>query len=293
MAGDPADRYATAHDLAADLRPLPRGPPRAGPARRLPIRPGPTRRAPPRGHRRVGAAAPRLSPRGPRLREAYRRLDSREGDWILGSRVLSFSQIALYLGAFLLACGGVLYFGAYLERTASAGSLHPLRVPGLAARRPRGAGAPSRPRRAQGDGRGLPPGRRRARAAAPAHRPQGGIGWLTTLAAEGRELFERVTNRQLQAALALSAAWSRVPRPFAPARWPWPAPSRSSSPRSTSRSSGTSACGSGSRMERWDKLGGRPSALARRGRSPGPGHRGACGGRSSRSLSTSWRRASS
>jgi hypothetical protein len=48
------------------------------------------------------------------LNAAYQRLHSRGDDWIALSRNLSFSQIALYLGAFLLLCGGLLYFQGYL-----------------------------------------------------------------------------------------------------------------------------------------------------------------------------------
>ena len=43
---------------------------------------------------------------------AYRGLERRDDDWIGESRVLSYSQIALYLGAFLLMCGSLFYFGA-------------------------------------------------------------------------------------------------------------------------------------------------------------------------------------
>jgi serine/threonine protein kinase len=46
------------------------------------------------------------------LTHAYRALDAPEDDWILASRALSYSQIALYLGAFLLLCGGLFYFAA-------------------------------------------------------------------------------------------------------------------------------------------------------------------------------------
>jgi hypothetical protein len=49
-----------------------------------------------------------------RLRSAYAGLEARDDDWIVESRVLSLSQIALYLGAFLLLCGSLLYFGAFL-----------------------------------------------------------------------------------------------------------------------------------------------------------------------------------
>jgi len=47
-----------------------------------------------------------------RLRSAYRALDAREEDWIVESRTLSYTQIALYLGAFLLLCGSLFYFVA-------------------------------------------------------------------------------------------------------------------------------------------------------------------------------------
>ena len=50
-----------------------------------------------------------------RLTEAYRKLEIREVDWIIQSRSLSFSQISLYLGAFLLLCGSLLYFVVYLH----------------------------------------------------------------------------------------------------------------------------------------------------------------------------------
>ena len=48
-----------------------------------------------------------------RLRSAYRALDARDDDWIVESRALSYSQIALYLGAFLLVCGSLFYFVAH------------------------------------------------------------------------------------------------------------------------------------------------------------------------------------
>jgi serine/threonine protein kinase len=47
------------------------------------------------------------------IKTAYERLEQREDDWIVQSRTLSYSQIALYLGGFLLVCGGLLYFGAH------------------------------------------------------------------------------------------------------------------------------------------------------------------------------------
>lgn len=50
-----------------------------------------------------------------RLRGAYRRLRAREDDWIVQGRVLSFPQIALYVGAFLLLCASVLAFEAHRQ----------------------------------------------------------------------------------------------------------------------------------------------------------------------------------
>lgn len=47
-----------------------------------------------------------------RLRAAYGALDVPDEDWILAGRLLSYSQIALYLGAFLLLCGSLFYFVA-------------------------------------------------------------------------------------------------------------------------------------------------------------------------------------
>jgi serine/threonine protein kinase len=47
-----------------------------------------------------------------RLHAAYRQLEAREDDWIVASRALSYSQIALYLGAFFLFAGGVYFFVA-------------------------------------------------------------------------------------------------------------------------------------------------------------------------------------
>ncbi len=43
------------------------------------------------------------------LKRAYNRLKKREEDWIVQSRILSFSQISLYFGAFLLLFGSILY----------------------------------------------------------------------------------------------------------------------------------------------------------------------------------------
>jgi serine/threonine protein kinase len=209
MAADPADRYASARDLAADLRRFIDGRPVL--ARPAAYRSALARRVEPHlddveEWERLRLVFPH---EGQRLRDAYRRLESREGDWILGSRNLSLSQVALYLGAFLLACGGVLYFGAY-QKDGVHGLLHPLGFLAL----PLAALAVLAFRLDEGE----------HKATAVAFHLGAAVlmpplllillreaGWLTGLAGEGRELFEHVTNRQLQAALAVSAAWSVFP----------------------------------------------------------------------------------
>ena len=66
-----------------------------------------------------------------RLHSAYRDLERRDDDWIGESRVLSYSQIALYLGAFLLMCGSLFYFGADQIKDQVKGVLEPMLVLGL------------------------------------------------------------------------------------------------------------------------------------------------------------------
>jgi hypothetical protein len=66
-----------------------------------------------------------------RLRAAYAALDARDDDWIVESRALSYSQIALYLGAFLLVCGSLFYFAAHRWYDAVHGVARPLAVLGL------------------------------------------------------------------------------------------------------------------------------------------------------------------
>ena len=66
-----------------------------------------------------------------RLRRAYRALDARDEDWIVESRALSYTQIALYLGAFLLVCGSLFYFVANRWYHAVEGIARPLAVLGL------------------------------------------------------------------------------------------------------------------------------------------------------------------
>lgn len=66
-----------------------------------------------------------------RLRAAYRALDAREDDWIVESRALSYAQIALYLGAFLLVSGSLFYFAADRWYGAVKGVARPFAVLGL------------------------------------------------------------------------------------------------------------------------------------------------------------------
>ena len=105
MAVKPADRYASAHEMAMDLR------------RYLQGRPVQAR---PRLYESAlqSRVRPHLEHIGEwlrlrliydheaeRLHAVYHSLAAREDDWIVESRRLSLSQIALYLGAFLLFCG--------------------------------------------------------------------------------------------------------------------------------------------------------------------------------------------
>jgi len=66
-----------------------------------------------------------------RLQGAYRQLEAREDDWIIGSRTLSYSQIALYLGAFFLVAGSLFYFAAHRFYGAVTGLGRPFIVLGL------------------------------------------------------------------------------------------------------------------------------------------------------------------
>jgi len=130
MEREPGERYPSAQEMAADLRRFLDG---------RPVLARPTLYQ--------SALGRRLRPHLDQIREwlrirliypheadellaAYRRLETREDDWIVHSRVLSFSQIALYLGAFLMVCGSLLYFNAYLLQ-AVAGLARPILVLGL------------------------------------------------------------------------------------------------------------------------------------------------------------------
>ena len=113
MERDPGQRYASALDLGVDLQRYLDG---------RPVQARPSVYTSTLGMR----VAPHIQQVGEwlrlrliypheaeRLRSAYRALDAREDDWIVDSRALSYSQIALYLGAFLLVCGSLFYFAAH------------------------------------------------------------------------------------------------------------------------------------------------------------------------------------
>jgi len=127
----PADRYQTADELARDLDRYLDG---------RPVSARPTLYATTLGAR----VRPHLDQVGEwlrlrliypheaaRLTSAYQALEAREDDWIGAGRVLSYSQIALYLGAFLLFAGSLFYFVAHLVENAVSGLTKPALVLGL------------------------------------------------------------------------------------------------------------------------------------------------------------------
>ncbi len=127
----PADRYASAREMAGDLdRYLEGRPVTARPtvyATSLQTRVG--------AHldqigewRRLNLIYPHEAAR---LGAAYRQLEAREDEWIVASRELSYSQIALYLGAFFLFMGSLYYFWAHRIEASVSGLLRPAVVLGL------------------------------------------------------------------------------------------------------------------------------------------------------------------
>ena len=131
MEKDPALRYQTAQDMALDLR-------RFLAARPVLARPSiyastlGSRTSTHLQHITEWLQLRLIHPHeAERLRSAYGALDAREDDWIVESRSLSYTQIALYLGAFLLMCGSLFYFVASRWYHAVQGIARPFAVLGL------------------------------------------------------------------------------------------------------------------------------------------------------------------
>ena len=205
MAAAPADRYPSAHEMALDLRRFVAG--RPVQARPAVYRSALAGRIEPHVEDVGEWEAQRLiyPHEGDRLRAAYRRLLAREDDWIVQGRILSFPQISLYVGAFLLLCGSVLAFLAYLEGAVT-GIVWPLLALGLPCAALHLAAHP------------LYKGAHKAAAVAfylgaavlvPSmllivFRE---LGWWTAEGGE-LELFTKVSNRQLQIASFVSCVWA-------------------------------------------------------------------------------------
>jgi serine/threonine protein kinase len=108
----PGDRYQTAGEMARDLDRYLAG----RPVEARPTQYAQTLAARTRAHLDQIGDWTRLKLIYPheaaKLTAAYTSLEKREDDWIVASRVLSYSQIVLYLGAFVLLVGSAYYFYA-------------------------------------------------------------------------------------------------------------------------------------------------------------------------------------
>jgi hypothetical protein len=131
MEADPAARYQSSRDMAADLGRFLDG----RPVTARPSLYALTLGARVRPHLEQIAEWLRLQLIYPHeaagLHSAYAALEGREDDWILASRTLSYSQIVLYLGAFLLVSGSLFYFAAHRFYDAVTGVTRPFVVLGL------------------------------------------------------------------------------------------------------------------------------------------------------------------
>jgi hypothetical protein len=206
MAVEPTHRYTSAREMALDLRRYIEGRPVL--ARPVMYRSVLERRIAP--HLEQVAEWERLRlvypHEGDRLRAAYQGLRAREDDWIVQGRILSFPQIALYVGAFLLLCSSVLAFVAYVEGGVK-GIAWPLAALGLPCVALHVAA------------RALYRGAHKAAAVAfylgaavliPSTLLIGfqEMGWWVAAPGSTFELFSRVSNRQLQVASLVSCLWA-------------------------------------------------------------------------------------
>ncbi len=127
----PADRYPSAEDMALDLERYLDG----RPVSARPSQYAATLGAKVRPHvdqigdwLRMNLIYPHEAAR---LQTAYRQLEAREDEWIIASRSLSYSQIALYLGAFFLFAGSLFYFWMHRVEGAVTGVALPFFVLGV------------------------------------------------------------------------------------------------------------------------------------------------------------------
>jgi hypothetical protein len=113
MERDPADRYQSAREMALDLgrylggRPVLARPSHYASALATRVRPHLDQI---QEWLRLRLIYPHEAAR---LTASYGELEGREDDWIIASRILSYSQIALYLGALFVIGGSLFYFGAH------------------------------------------------------------------------------------------------------------------------------------------------------------------------------------